>query len=509
MAATNIGSENFASLQIKIFTKAQDGTPSSDYGVISFDHATERIGINGKWYGTTLKEEYTTLKNLVDKLDGNASTEGSVKKQIADAISNLVNTKIGALTGTNIPGNNNTTVTDFLTSLQSQLTTLNGGTETTGSVDQKIGAAVAKINSDNQDAHNAAVSAVQEVTINDVQLIKDANKNATGTITAGNIKLGGTGTNSGNTVKATIDDIYSQLSTTVDGGTLHLYQGETGTTEPDDKTVHANNTIYRLVQGTKEIAKFKIEKDSFVKEGKLVYGPSTGLNGGTKEDENESDTSVEGKTTPYLKLVIKTTDNEIENHVYIKADRLVDIYTGSTGAAGTGVDITVGEDNKIGATLRIASGTTGTAVTGTATSAAGVTRTSITQVANTVSVTTTNGTVTNANVGAGVSVDVAGAANAAYNDAYNDAKGYVDGLGGGGSTSVTGTQTATASATYSDTVQVLNGVNVTSRGGKVNGVTGTGIYVDKAGAAAKAYSSALQESKEYTNQVITWEVVSE
>ena len=67
MAAINIGSENFASLQIKIFTQAQTTNPSSDYGVISFDHATERIGINGKWYGTS-KEEYTNLKNLVDKL---------------------------------------------------------------------------------------------------------------------------------------------------------------------------------------------------------------------------------------------------------------------------------------------------------------------------------------------------------------------------------------------------------------------------------------------------------
>ena len=503
MAAINIGSENFASLQIKIFTQAQTENPSSAYGVISFDHAKERIGINGKWYGTS-KEEYTSLKNLVDKLDGDTSTEGSIKKQIADAISNLVNTKIGSLTGTNIPGSNNTTVTDFLTSLQSQLTTLNGGTGTTGSVDQKIGAAVAKINTDNADAHNAALSAVQGVTINNVPLNKDANNNATGTITAGDITLGGTGTNSGNTVKATIDDIYTQLGTTVDGGTLHLYQGETGTTEPDDKTVHADNTVYRLVQGTTEIAKFQIEKDSFVKEGKLVYGPSTGLTGGTAQDANESDTPAEGKTTPYLKLVIKTTDNTVENYIYIKADRLVDIYTGSTGATGTGVDITVGSDHKISATLRIANGTTGVAVTGTATSAAGVTRNSITQVANTVSVTTTNGTVTNANVGAGVSVDVAGAANAAY----NDAKTYVEGLGGGGSTSVTGTQTATASTTYSDAVQVLNGVNVTSSGGKVNGVTGTGIYVDKAGAAAKAYSSALKDSKDYTNQVISWEVVS-
>lgn len=501
MAAINIGSENFASLQIKIFTQAQTTNPSSDYGVISFDHATERIGINGKWYGTS-KEEYTTLKNLVDKLDGNASTEGSIKKQIADAISNLVNTKIGSLTGTNIPGSN-TTVTDFLTSLQDQLTTLNGGTGTTGSVDQKIGAAVAKINTDNAAAHTAALSAVQGVTINNVPLNQDANHIATGTITANDIQVG-TGTSVDGSIKKKLEELQSSISAGGENAVLKLFKDETVVS---DKTVHADNSVYELQQGgttydaTKVVAKFQIEKDSFVKEGKLVYGPSTGLNGGTSQDENESDTPVEGKTTPYLKLVIKTTDNTVENYIYIKADRLVDIYTGSTGAAGTGVDITVGADHEIGATLRIASGTTGANVTGTATSAAGVTRTSITQVANTVSVTTTNGTVTNANVGAGVSVDVAGAANAAYNDATS----YVDNLAGSGSTSVTGTQTATASTSYSDAVQVLNGVDVASSGGKVTGVTGTGIYVDKAGAAAKAYSSAVN----YTNQVISWEIVSE
>lgn len=495
MAAINIGSENFASLQIKIFTQAQTENPSNAYGVISFDHATERIGINGKWYGTS-KEEYTNLKNLVDKLDGNASTEGSIKKQIADAISNLVNTKIGDLTGTNIPGSN-TTVTDFLTSLQSQLTTLNGGNETTGSVDQKIGTAVATLNANNAAAHNAALSAVQGVTINNVQLTKDANNIATGTITAGDITLGGTGTNNGNTVKATIDDIYNQLGTTVDGGTLHLYQGETGTTEPDDKTVHANNTVYRLVQGTSEIAKFQIEKDSFVKSGSVV------VCGDGTNNTVVVPNGVDGDH--YIHLVINTHDAQSgatgEDDIYIPVESIVDSYT--SGSTNTDVVRIVIDNttNKISATLHIASGTTGTAVTGTATSAAGVTRTSITQVANTVSVTTTDGVVTNANVGAGVSVDVAGAANAAY----NDAKGYVDNLAGGGSTSVTGTQTATASTSYSDAVQVLNSVDVASSGGKVTGVTGTGIYVDKAGAAAKAYSSAV----DYTNQVISWEVVSE
>lgn len=324
--------------------------------------------------------------------------------------------------------------------------------------------------------------------INGVTLTHDS---PTGTISATQVPYNNTN------VGATLDS----LENLVKGNKLTVIL-DSDPSATGIQTIKADGKVYTIKQGDTEIAKFNIEKDSFVKEGTLVYGPSTGLTSGTSADANESATLVEGKTTPYLKLVIKTTDDTVENFIYIKADQLVDVYTGSTGTDNTRVDITI-TGHEISATLHIADGTETGIVTGTASAVAGVTRNSITQVANTVSVTTTNGTVTNANVGAGVSVDVAGAANAAYNDAI----GYVTGLSGSGSISVTGIQTATASAAYTDAVEVLKGVNVSSSGGKVSGVSGTGIYVDKAGAAAQAYTSALQDSKDYTDQVISWIVI--
>ena len=501
----------FSTLQIKIFTTEQTGAPSADYGVISFDHVAERVGINGKWYGTSASD-YAALKNIVDKLDGDSTVTGSVAQQIQSAISGLVTDKIGSLTGTSVPNTGATsTVTDYLTEIQSEIDTLNGGTGVNGSVDKKIADAISANNTDNAAAHSAALSAVQGVTVNDVPFTVDPSTHvASGAITSGDIQVG-TGTSATGTVKKKLEDLEAAISAGGSAAVLKLFKDQTELTG-DNKIVHADNSVYELQQGgdsydaTKVVAKFQIEKDSFVKEGALVYGPATGLNGGTTADTNESANPADAsgdlpeRKTPYLKLVIKTTDNDVENYIYIKADQLVDTYTGATGPANTGVDISV-NNNVIGATLRIANGTTGTAVTGTATSAANVSRTSITQVANTVSVTTTNGTVTDANVGAGVSVDVAGAANAAY----NDAKDYVDGLGGSQSGTVTGTATAAQNATRTSIVQVADNATITTSGGQISSVSlGTGVSADAAGAANAAYA----DSVDYTNQVISWTIVS-
>ena len=200
-----------------------------------------------------------------------------------------------------------------------------------------------------------------------------------------------------------------------------------------------------------------------------------------------------------MKLVIKTIENDVENYIYIKADQLVDTYTGATGPANTGVDISV-NNNVIGATLRIAGGTQTGSVTGTATAVSGVTRTSVTNVANSAIVTTTSGTVSAVSVGQ-TAVDVAGAADAAYDDAVT----YVGNLGGSQSGAVTGTATAANNTTRTSIVQVADSATVTTSGGQVASVSlGEGVSADAAGAANAAYA----DSVDYTNQVISWTIVS-
>ena len=91
--------------------------------------------------------------------------------------------------------------------------------------------------------------------------------------------------------------------------------------------------------------------------------------------------------------------------------------------------------------------------------------------------------------------------------AKNYAKKYtddtIDGLTGGGSTAVSSTGTASSANSRQDTVEVLTGVTVSSSKGKVSSVTGTGIQVDKAGAASKAYDDAVA----YSKTIISWEVI--
>ena len=503
----------FSTLQIKIFTTEQTGAPSADYGVISFDHVAERVGINGKWYGTSSRD-YAALKAVVDKLDGDSTVTGSVAQQIQSAINDLVTNKIGSLTGTSVPNTGATsTVTDYLTEIQSEIDTLNGGTGVNGSVDKKIADAISANNTDNAAAHTAALSAVQGVTVNEVPFTVDPSTHiASGSIDSSNIQVG-TGTSATGSVKKKLEDLEAAISAGGSAAVLKLFKDQTELTG-DNKIVHADNSVYELQQGgdsydaTKVVAKFQIEKDSFVKEGALVYGPATGLspiNNGTEADPNESANPADAsgdlpeRKTPYLKLVIKTIENDVENYIYIKADQLVDTYTGATGPANTGVDISV-NNNVIGATLRIAGGTQTGSVTGTATAVSGVTRTSVTNVANSAIVTTTSGTVSAVSVGQ-TAVDVAGAADAAYDDAVT----YVGNLGGSQSGAVTGTATAANNTTRTSIVQVADSATVTTSGGQVASVSlGEGVSADAAGAANAAYA----DSVDYTNQVISWTIVS-
>lgn len=55
-------------------------------GVLTWDAATSTLGLTGIATDSSVE----TLQNTVNKLDGNAETEGSVKKQIADAIASEV-----------------------------------------------------------------------------------------------------------------------------------------------------------------------------------------------------------------------------------------------------------------------------------------------------------------------------------------------------------------------------------------------------------------------------------
>ena len=341
-------------------------------------------------------------------------------------------------------------------------------------------------------------------------LTPDANGNVN--ITGQNIEVGGSGTHSSSTVGAAIEDIYTNIGATGQNAALKLYKvvpsGTSGEQMVDganvllldgssgkEKNITADGSEYKLYQGDTVVAKFNIEKDSFVKSGSVVQGT---LSGNTFTPGSGS------SDTYYIHLVIGTT-NDDETDLYIPATSLIDVYTGVTDSSDTGVSISVNSsNNQISASLHIKNGTDGDTVSGSAAAANDVTKTSYIQVANSVSVTTTNGTVTEATVGAGVSADAAGAANAAYNDAVT----HVSNLGGSANDTVSGSAAAANNVTKTSYVQVANSAQVTTSGGQVSGVElGAGVSADAAGAANAAYTDAVSYTNTKVGQVVSWEVI--
>lgn len=148
----------------------------------------------------------------------------------------------------------------------------------------------------------------------------------------------------------TIEGLIKKINDTSANTTLHLYSGDSGTTEATH--VRADGTTYRLVQGsdaTKAVATFNIEKDSFVQDGSV-------RNFTTDEDASTATGDPSAKAGHYIQLVIKTTDASVEKNLWIPAESLVDSYT----ADNTGKNVTVDVNNttnKISASVATSAGT--------------------------------------------------------------------------------------------------------------------------------------------------------
>lgn len=101
------------------------------------------------------------------------------------------------------------------------------------------------------------------------------------------------------------------------------------------ESVSADGTEYRLKQGEHVVAKFNIEKDSFVKSGSVVRGTA---------DESGNFTGEDPSGKYFIKLEIRTNDEggDAKRTLYIPAESLVDAYTAKND--GNNVTITVDQD---------------------------------------------------------------------------------------------------------------------------------------------------------------------
>ena len=122
----------------------------------------------------------------------------------------------------------------------------------------------------------------------------------------------------GTTVQTAVENIIESIDDLSSASALVLLDKDD---QPvSDMTVKPDGTTYKLRQGTSVVAQFNIEKDSFVKSGRVVYG--TYDSGTDKFTE-----STEGNA--FLHLVIGTAD-AAESNVYIAAKDMIKQFKSGT-----------------------------------------------------------------------------------------------------------------------------------------------------------------------------------
>lgn len=88
-----------------------------------------------------------------------------------------------------------------------------------------------------------------------------------------------------------------------------------------DVVIRADGKEYTLTQGSSTIAKFNVEKDSFVQEGTVIAGSDI-------PTADQADITGFNSTHTYIKLVIKEAgeNGNVDKTLYIDANTLVDSY---------------------------------------------------------------------------------------------------------------------------------------------------------------------------------------
>lgn len=161
----------------------------------------------------------------------------------------------------------------------------------------------------------------------DITLAKVATTGKAENITFGEITLGGGDSETvvveeGATLQDVVEGVEEQMAelageiddlTEASKLTLKKVNGDE---EEDADHVSADGSTYKLYQGEDEVCSFNIEKDSFVREGSVVYGSMA---------DGEFTESADGEA--FIKLIIRESDDEgttDERVIYIAAASLVD-----------------------------------------------------------------------------------------------------------------------------------------------------------------------------------------
>ena len=493
---------------------------STGIGVIIFDEPSKQIFVNGKAYGFG-PDEYNRMESIINVLkatginllkesNGVLTVDNTVQKQISDALGDELgdfsSLNLWSPTGAEVTGQ---TVADYLSNLYTQIssvssyvtnvsqgaiTEINGLTGINGAVTlYGTGITVGGSGYGHETSIAAAINALH---------------------TSDNINVGGSGYASGISVASAINALHTSDNILVNG------------------TAYGATSVQAAIDDL--AGKYaSIDKDSFVNEGTLVYftadsystesDPAVveGLVGSVEgrhtidytADTHYSTTKHDSFNKPYLKLVVaqstgtsggQTSTTSNEAYIYISADSLVDVYT-VANQSGNPVSLSM-TGHEISVNFDIAAATGNYTATG-ASAGSNVTSTSTIDVISGVSVKTEDGSLSSL-TGSSVLADAAGAAaaaksevigatgNAASADTIYGAKAYANSLVDN-KFDPTGAAAAVIGATGD------NASANTVYGAKAYANSLAGNY-DPTGAAA----SALTAANLYTDNVVSWQVIS-
>ena len=150
------------------------------------------------------------------------------------------------------------------------------------------------------------------------------------------------------TVQEELEHINVKVSEFAAGAALKLYKNNNGTlaelTQESQKVIKADGSEYVIKQGDGVIAKFNIERDSFVTDGvaRIATAADVTAAGGNDAGFSEGDWIIVLTVAPV---------DEDEKDIYIPAESLVDAYT-AKNEQGAKVIVTVDDTtNEISATL--------------------------------------------------------------------------------------------------------------------------------------------------------------
>lgn len=280
------------------------------------------IETNGVITGVNVTDNTVNADDVADAIDTitgaglEVSNEGVITATTQAAGDNTTNVATTAFV--------NTAIGNLKTTADVQAVTLTEATETAG----------AKLVFNGVKEENGVIAAGSLTS--ELQLAKVATSGAASDVTTTGIGAHGT---TYDIAASNVQNVLETLNTKInnlDSASALTLKKVTSEGETDAETVSADGSEYKLYQGTEVVAKFNIEKDSFVQKGEVVRG-----------------TLIDGTFTPsetgeyFIHLVINTHDGTSgatsEKDVYIPAESLVDAYTANNG--GNNVEITVNNTN--------------------------------------------------------------------------------------------------------------------------------------------------------------------